>query len=171
MIKNIITFLIVLQTQSAFSQTKKDNNKQEIEKVLYTFMDCLVHKDSTKFYSLFYTDPVVWVGITHKKSYANELKTDNTAKDNFRPNYKSFYKYFYTKEVEEKFYNIKIFENGYIATVIFDYSFWEKAKKLNWGKESWALIKTNEKWKITSVIFSSEDETINPEPKIKIHKK
>jgi hypothetical protein len=166
MTRQIITLIVILLTQTAFSQTKKVDNKQEIHKVLNTFMECLVEKDSIKFYSLFHTDPVVWVGVMQLKSYANELTRDSAANDNFRANYKAFYRHFYDKEVEEKFYNINILEDGYIASVIFDYSFWGKGKKTNWGKESWAMIKTSGQWKITSVIFSLEDETINPEPKI-----
>lgn len=163
--RHIFTLIILLLNQAAFSQAK--NNKKEIHRVLNTFMECLVKKDSTKFYNLFHTDPVVWVGITQQKTYADELKKDSTAKDNFKANYQSFYRHFYNKEIEEKFYNIQILEDGYIASVIFDYSFWEKGKKSNWGKESWTMIKTNEQWKITSVIFSTEDETINPEIKSK----
>jgi hypothetical protein len=163
--RHICTLIILLLTQSAFSQTK--NNKKEIHSVLTTFMECLVKKDSTRFYSLFHTDPVVWVGITQQKTYADELKKDSTAKDNFKANYKSFYRHFYDKEIEEKFYNIQILEDGYIASLLFDYSFWEKGKKTNWGKESWAMIKTNGQWKITSVVFSTEDEAINPELKSK----
>ena len=167
MTRLILTFIVVLLTKPAFSQKKKDNNKQEIQKVLNAFMECLVQKDSTKFYSLFHSEPDVWVGITHQKLYADKLNKDSTAKDNFKRNYKSFYRHFYTKKVQENFYNVQIPENGYIATVMFDYSFWEKEKKTNWRKESWAMIKTNGQWKITSVIFSSEDEAINSEPKIK----
>ncbi len=166
MTKYFITFLVILLTHTAFSQTQEIDNKKKIHKVLNTFMECLVKKDSIKFYSLFHTDPVVWVGVTQQKSFTDELKKDKTAIDNFIANYKSFYRHFYTKEVEEKFYNIQILENGYIASVMFDYSFWEKGKKINWGKENWGMIKTNGQWKITSVIFSTEDETINPEPKI-----
>ena len=169
--RQVIILIAIFLVQTVFAQTKKDNNKQEIQKVLNTFMECLVKKDSTKFYSLFHSDPVVWVGVTHQKSYADELKKDSTAKDNYKSNYKSFYRHFYTKEIEEKFYNIQILENGYIATVMFDYSFWNKRRKSNCGKESWSMIKTNGQWKITSVIFSSEDEAINPEPEFKKHKK
>lgn len=163
MTRKVVTIIIILLTKTVFAQ--KENNKQEIQKVLHAFMESLVKKDSTKFYSLFHTDPVVWVGVEHQKTFAESLKKDSTAKDTFKANYKSFYRYFFTKEIEEKFYNIQILENGYIATVMFDYSFWNKGKKSNYGKESWALIKTNGRWKITSVIFSTEDEIVNPEPK------
>ena len=161
----IFISIIVVLTQFAFSQTRTKSEQKEIHKVLDAFMECLVKKDSTKFYSLFHAEPIVWVGVTHQKTYEDELKNDSKAKDNFTANYKSFYRCFYTKEIEEKFYNVQILDNGYIASVIFDYSFWEKGKKMNWGKESWAMIKTNGQWKITSVVFSTEDEKINPEPK------
>lgn len=165
MTKSILTILAILLIQASFSQSRKKNNQQEIQEVLNDFMKCLVQKDSVKFYALFHTDPVVWVGVTHQKTYAEELKKDSTARDSFKSNYKSFYRYFYNKEIEEKFYNIQIIENGYIATVMFDYSFWEKDKKSNWGKESWGMIKTKGKWKISSVLFSTEDQSIHPEPK------
>jgi hypothetical protein len=167
MTRYILTLVILCLTQSVFCQTKTKDDKDSIHKVLHTFMECLVKKDSLRFYNLFHTDPVVWVGVTQQKTFADELKKDSKAKDNFRANYKSFYRHFYTKEIEEKFYNVQIHEDGYIASVVFDYSFWEKGKKTNWGKESWAMIKTNGQWKITSVLFSTEDETIRPEPKVR----
>lgn len=160
-----ISIIILLLSQLAYSQSK--NNQKEIHKVLNTFMECLVKKDSTKFYSIFHSDPVVWVGVTSKKTFENELKKDSIAVNYFSSNYKSFYRHFYNKEIEEKFYNIQILEDGYIATVSFNYSFWNNKKKTNWGKEIWTMIKTNGQWKITSVIFSTEDEDIYSEPKLK----
>lgn len=165
--KTILIVPLFLVSQLAFSQQNNSNNNNEIKKVLSTFMECLVKKDTIKFYNLFHSDSVTWVGVTQQKSYADELKKDSSAKDNFSATYKEFYRSFYKNEIEEKFYNVQIVEDGYIATVAFDYSFWYKKKKLNWGKESWGLIKTNGEWKITSVIFSTEDETINPEPESK----
>lgn len=167
MIRNILTLIILSLSQVALSQTKYNNNKKEIHKVLNVFMECLVKKDSVKFYNLFHTDPVVWVGVTQQKTYVKEFEIDSTANDNFKANYKSFYRHFYTKEIEEKFYNIQILEDGYIACIFFDYSFWQRGKKANWGTENWAMIKTSGQWKITSVIFSTEDEAINPQPQSK----
>ncbi|WP_374443096.1 nuclear transport factor 2 family protein [Epilithonimonas sp.] len=160
-----VTFLLF--SNNSFSQNKTSEDKKQIQLIINTFMNCLTKKDSTKFYSLFYSDPVVWAGVTKHKTFSQELKKDGNAKDSFRSDYKSFYRYFYDKPIEEKFSNIKILDDGYIATVIFDYSFWEKGTKMNWGKESWAMIKADGKWKITSIIFSTEDEAINPERPIK----
>ncbi|HPI54170.1 MAG TPA: hypothetical protein PLU10_05720, partial [Chitinophagaceae bacterium] len=58
----------------------------------------------------------------------------------------------------------QILKDDVLATVIFDYSFWHDNKKLNWGKETWSLIKANGQWKITNVIFSLEMENVLKEP-------
>lgn len=164
--RKVIIFLFFIHISNLVFCQNNENIK-EIKQVLSTFMECLVKKDSVKFFYLFHKDPVTWVGVTQQMSFADELKKDSNAKDNFSDSYKEFYRNFYKSEIEEKFYNVQIVEDGYIASVIFDYSFWYKNKKLNWGKESWGLIKTNGQWKITSVIFSIEYEAINPKPKKK----
>lgn len=161
----IVTIIFISLSYSVFAQQKETKDKQEIKMILNTFMDCLVKKDSLKFYNLFHKDPIVWVGVTKEKSYKLDLKKDSTEKDYFSATYKQFYRSISnTGANEEKFYNVVINEDGYIASVTFDYSFWNNKKKQNWGKESWGLIKTKGQWKITSVIFSFEYEEVNPEP-------
>ncbi len=159
--RSVATLLAVLLAHVASSQPTQPTNQQAIRQVLATFTKCLVHKDSTAFYSLFYPGPVTWVGVTRHKSYAAELARDSRATDSFSANYKAFYRHFYAKAVAEKFANVQIWEDGYVASVMFDYSFWENAQKVNWGKESWALLKTNGQWKIAAVVFSTEDEAVN----------
>ncbi|WP_208025666.1 hypothetical protein [Niastella caeni] len=128
-------------------------------------MNCLIKKDSVTFYNLFHNEPIVWVGVFKDKTQQDRLKKDSTRKNYFASSYKSFYRSISDMGAdEEKFYNIDINEDGNIAAVTFDYSFWESRKKINWGKESWGLVKINGQWKITSVIFSLEFESINPEP-------
>ncbi|WP_240723513.1 hypothetical protein [Flavobacterium sp. GT3P67] len=91
------------------------------------------------------------------------LKKEPTRKNYFESTYKEFYRLL-SDASEEKFYNIDIKEDGSIAAVTFDYSFWKSKIKANWGTESWGLIKVNGNWKITTVLFSLESEKINPEP-------
>ena len=137
-LKTIVAFLLL--TNCIYSQQIKMDNKKEIKQMLNTFMECLIKKDSVKFYNLFHTENISWIGVTHEKSYADEIKKDSYAKNNFSATYKQFYRNFFKSEIEEKFYNVQIIEDGYIASVTFDYNFWYKNKKLNWGKESWGLI-------------------------------
>ena len=137
--------------------------------MLTTFMDCLVKKDSVKFYSLFHNERTVWIGVFKEKTQQNRLSKDSTKKGDFSSTYKKFFRsIFDSATYEEKYYNINIDEDGSIAFATFDYSFWKDKKKINWGKESWGLIKMDGQWKITSIIFSAEFENINPEPKNRI---
>lgn len=143
------------------SQPKITEDKKEIQKIMKTFMDCLIKKDSTLFYSLFHSEPIVWVGVFRDKTQESRLKNDNTKKNYFSSTYQRFYRSISNAGAdEEKFYNIDIHEDGSIASVTFDYSFWENKRKVNWGKESWALVKAAGLWKITSVIFSLEFEDV-----------
>lgn len=168
--KILLALLVLIAALNARSQNPVKEDYKAIKTVLRTFMKCLTHKDSLTFYNLFHTDPVVWVGVTQSKTFAEEIKRDSTAENTFKANYKAFYRFFHDKPIEEKFYNIQINTDGYIASVTFDYSFWQDGKKINWGKESWAMIKTKNQWKITSVVFSSEEEAIRAEPKNKKRK-
>ena len=152
-------------TNCVIGQNKSKTDKADLKEVIKTFMTCLVKKDSVKFYNLFGADPVVWVGVFKDKTQQDRQNKDSTKKNYFVSNYKSFYRSISDLGTdEEKFYNIKIDNDESIATVSFDYSFWENDKKINWGKESWHLVKINDSWKITSVIFSMDFEKVNPEP-------
>ncbi len=157
--------LLEVASFDASRASREGANKAQIKNVISTFMKCITKKDSIAYYNLFHNDPVVWVGVIKYKTYQSELKQNSKAKDYFTSSYRSFYKSLNELDAEEeKFYNVKIIEDGFIASVTFDYSFWKKGKKINWGKESWGMIKTQGQWKITGVIFSYEEESINAEP-------
>jgi len=60
--------------------------------------------------------------------------------------------------IEEKFYNIKITQDGHLAWVIFDFEFVQDSKVARYGVEAWQVLKTaGEKWKILSIVWSSHD--------------
>ncbi len=163
----IVFLLSIYFANSGIAQTIKidSNNETELRFVLTTFMECLIKKDAERFYRLFNEDPVVWVGVYKEKSQQRRVQKNSDVKKDYKiGDYKSFYKSIFDNNVEEKFYNIVIEEDGYVASITFDYSFWANGKKGNWGKESWGLIKTNGQWKITSVIYSIENESVDKEP-------
>lgn len=65
------------------------------------------------------------------------------------------------ESLEEKFYNVKITQDGNVAWVMFDYEFLENGKTQNYGVETWQMIKAaDSQWKIVSVIW-----TMHPLPK------
>lgn len=57
--------------------------------------------------------------------------------------------------VQEKFYNVKITQDGHLAWVVFDYEFLADNKVTNFGVESWNMVKRDGKWKIFSVVWST----------------
>lgn len=163
--KKIITFTLLLSSTFTFGQVNYASDKEKIQGVITDFMESIKMKDSLKFYSLFHDEPVLWLGIAKEKTYLADLKRNPNVKDYFTSSYKRFFKSISDSNniYEEKFYNIQIAEDGSIADVSFDYSFWKNNNKQNWGKESWGLIKTGNQWKICSVIFSYEYENIYPQ--------
>jgi hypothetical protein len=57
--------------------------------------------------------------------------------------------------IEEKFYNVKITQDGHVAWVMFDYEFVRAGKTQNYGLETWQMVKVlDKKWKIASVIWT-----------------
>jgi hypothetical protein len=64
-------------------------------------------------------------------------------------------------QLEEKFYNVKITQDGNVAWVMFDYEFLVSGKTENFGIETWQMIKLpGDQWKIASVVW-----TMNRPPK------
>lgn len=58
--------------------------------------------------------------------------------------------------VEERFYNVRITQDGHIAWVMFDYEFVFDNKVSNYGLETWQMRKVQDgSWKIASVWWSS----------------
>lgn len=166
-ITTICAFLFLAQLAIGQQNTE---DKTEITKLVTTFTDCLVKKDSITFYSLFHDDPIVWVGVFKEKTHQDILKKSTHKENYFTSTYKGFFRSIAGKSgmggAQEKFRNVNIIADESIASVIFDYSFWKNNEKINWGKESWGLVKINGKWKISSVIFSLELVSIAPEPEI-----
>jgi hypothetical protein len=60
---------------------------------------------------------------------------------------------------EEVFKDVRIDTDGEIGSVAFDYEFLSNGKQTNWGREMWQLVRTEDGWKIISVIWTIRDPT------------
>lgn len=164
--KKHLIILLLLFCGFGFAQNKSD--KEQIQQVMKDFFAGIKEKDSAKFYSVFHDVPVTWVGVYKDKSYEKIQHQNHKMKPYFSDSYGEFFKSISgEKPVEEKYDNVKIIEDGNVASVNFDYSFWYNNKMLNWGKEIWTMVKVYGNWKITSVIFSMEMTEFYPQPKLK----
>lgn len=144
-------------------------DRASIEKVVETFRVSIINKDKDSFMKLFYSDTIPWIGVNTDKSVAwlkahkPKPELQDLPKIYVGKGPKEFIENIvrFSGKEEEKFDNVRIDTDGDVAQVWFDYSYNYSGYKSNWGKEAWHLVRTEEGWKISSVIWSME---INPEP-------
>lgn len=153
-------FIIILATIQPFQAQQKGNDKHEITQIIDRYSESVIKRDSITFYGLFNDDAVTWCAAIKERSQAREIQEKGLAaarNSYFTSSYKGFFRsLFRHKSTEDKFDNIKITEDGTVATVTMDYSFWADGKMTNWGGKYLTLIKRDGKWKITSVSYSLE---------------
>jgi len=163
--KFLFTVSSVISCIACFSQSGEVNNNQQIENLLQTFMKSIETRDSITIYSLFADSPVTWVGVYQPMSQQARVAVNTSANSYMVSDYKKWFRSVSSSGLKsELFSNPVIVEDGTIGSVTFDYSFWGNGKKGNWGKESWGLVKIDDKWKIASVIFSMEMQKVRPQP-------
>jgi hypothetical protein len=162
--KFILVVSILLFTQTSFANTGSDN--EPLHKIIKDFGSAITNKDKSKFLDLFYEGTVSWVGVSSNNNFkAAKTRTDaaiakgeqaRMPRKNFQSDPEKFIDGIISrvKAPRETFENIKILHDGEVATIYFDYEFYDGEVRKNWGKESWLLVNTEKGWKINSVIFS-----------------
>ncbi|MES2311192.1 MAG: hypothetical protein V4566_02755 [Pseudomonadota bacterium] len=146
----------MLFTLSANAATAPKSDIDEIHKVMSQFQQAIKDKDKDAMLGLFIdenaplsasaSDKTLTV-VRSKKADAGKIVSSNSGKfatsigNAKSPN-------------EEKFSNIKIDADDAVAAVSFDFTFLMNDKPGNVGKEAWLLVKTEQGWKITSIVYS-----------------
>ncbi|PAM94058.1 hypothetical protein B4N84_13315 [Flavobacterium sp. IR1] len=171
--KTAIMSILFLAILPFYGQQKKDNTKQ-IQDIITTYSRSVIEKDSISFYALFNEDHVVWSAAYKDRTQAKEKEIKGVEKagsNYFSGSYKRFMRGLFShKTTEDKFDNVTITNDGTVASVIMDYSFWADGKMTNWGCKYLNLIKKNGEWKITSVIYSLELANYFKQPELKERK-
>jgi len=152
---------IVFQSTAHANNKSLHEDKKNIEAVIETFRVSLINKDKDVFIKLFYNDTVPWLGVASDKTIAlapppkeGDRKRERTKVGG--GDYLSFIDWIVStpKAIEEKIWDVKILQDSDIASVHFKYSFHQDDNKTNWGDEAWHLVRTEQGWKIASVIYS-----------------
>jgi len=159
----LLSFPVFAQTEAKAAGTPT----QEIEAVVEAFRTAIIDKDKERFVKLFLHENITWQNVIGDSNLQQlREKKPEAGKVRFKPdsNYVSFIDGIISsnKKLEEKFWNTKIDTDGDVASILFDYSFNADGKETNHGKEAWHLVKTDDGWKIVSVIWSVN---WDPEPK------
>jgi len=175
----LLSIILFITIQQTYAQ-QVTNNKKEIYDIINKYAQSVIAKDSITFYNLFNDGPITWCAAVKARSQAKEIerKGAKIVGSNYFPgSYKGFLRVLFRyKSTEDKFDNIQIMEDGSVASVTMDYSFWADNKMTNWGSKYLALIKRDGKWKITSVIYSLEltdyfeQPTLKKRQKLSLHK-
>ncbi|MBL4630331.1 MAG: hypothetical protein JKY14_03960 [Paraglaciecola sp.] len=166
--KFILLTFILLISKSAIAC----NDEPALNGIVKSFQSAIINKDKSKFLDLFIDGTVSWVGVHTKKDFENELKWVNSKEgrelkrqigDKFREpaKYRHSTPAIFidliidnTKKQREEISNVKIVCDGEIATIYFDYIYYDGDKKSNSGKENWQLVNTGNGWKTNAVNFS-----------------
>lgn len=157
--KTALAAFALLLALPAYAQTQPNPDTRSVESVVEAFRVSIVERDKPRFMRLFLDDKTVWQDVVGeanlqklrvKKPEVVKVKID--AKDNPL----SFIDGIVAdkKKSEEQFRDVNIQSDGDIASVYFDYSFLSDGKETNRGKEAWQLVRTDNGWKIVSVIWS-----------------
>jgi hypothetical protein len=170
----LLSILLLITIQQGFAQ-QAANNKKAINDIINKYSESVIAKDSITFYNLFNDGPVTWCGAIKDRSQAKKIEKNGikaTGSNYFSGSYKGFLRSLFRYETtEDKFDHIQIIEDGTVAVVTMDYSFWANNKMTNWGNKYLGLIKRDGKWKITSVIYSLELTDYFKQPTIKERRK
>jgi len=158
--------LFILTHQMAFAEDISTSKKM-VEKIVDQFQTAIKNKDVDGFMQLFVHEAITWTAVYTDSSVerynveqraaqeplAKRVQTGGTPRKFIEGIVKA------KTQQSELFSNVRIDTDGDIAQVWFDYIFIVGEYKSAWGKESWQLARTENGWKIASVVWSAEENT------------
>lgn len=133
------------------------SGQADVQKVVDQFQTALKAHDGATIRSLFLPDTKAWWTTLGDASY-KKVKEKHPEVMRFKAGtYQEFADYVTNakESVEERFHNVRIQTDGAIASVYFDFEFLSGGKVANHGAETWQLIRTDDGWKIASMLYSS----------------
>jgi len=129
-----------------------------IAAVATDFQSALKAKDARKLSSLMLNSNILFASPATDQQVARIRKEVDPNFDGVRAGgYNDFVQFIKTekRQVEEKFYDLKITQDGDVAWVMFDYEFLFDGVVQNHGVEAWQMVKRDGLWKIFSVTWSA----------------
>ena len=144
-INDMRTFICLLFICSpAFAN--RANDVSDIQHLMTTFHEAVVAHDGSRLETLFIPEGSLWLNV---------LKSPPTVRVG---SYHDFAKFVSTTKsaLNPKHSHIRIFTDGTIAAVYFDFVFLIDGKAENKGDETWTLVKGTDGWRIAAITYSSE---------------
>jgi hypothetical protein len=130
-----------------------------IEKVVEQFKAAIIARNGNTLANLFLQNHDSWLSVADEAKWEKVKALNPQAPKVFPSSWKKFSKFIQDAKapVEERFYNVRIDTNGAVASVWFDFDFLVDDKVTNRGSESWQMVRSEDGWKISSMLFSIGD--------------
>jgi len=127
-----------------------------INQVVEQFKAAIIAHDGKTLGSLFLQDHDSWLSVADEATWAAVKARNPKARKVLPDSWKEFADFVQSApgKVEERFYNVRIDTNGAVASVWFDFDFLIDGKVTNRGSESWQMVRAEDGWKISSMLFS-----------------
>lgn len=158
--------LLAASLHPAFAAHNDPDDVAAIREVVEAFRTSIINKDKATFVSLFVSDDpahVTWqlvdddARVARLKEFVPEVRrVVRWPENNFIAMIDRTVEAS-SERIEEVFRDVAIDTDGEIASVNFDYALLIDGKEEHWGREMWHLVRTDDGWKIISVIWSQRD--------------
>lgn len=128
----------------------------DVRQVVDRFRAAIVAKDAPTLKALFLPGHDSWFSVDSEAEHRRRLAKNPAAPRLHPSNSTRFADSIASDKVstEETFENVKIHADDAIASVHFDYVFLLDGKPTNRGQEAWQLVRTDDGWKIVSLVYS-----------------
>jgi hypothetical protein len=130
-----------------------------IQKVVKQFKAAIIARDGKTLGNLFLQEHDSWLSVADETIWPTMKARNPQARKVVPSSWKEFSQYIQDEKVpvEERFYNVRIDTNGAVASVWFDFDFLADGKVTNRGSESWQMVRAEDGWKISSMLYSMGD--------------
>nr|WP_314540570.1 nuclear transport factor 2 family protein [uncultured Massilia sp.] len=132
-------------------------DRAAIQQVVQQFQDAIKAHDGKKLGSLFLQDHDSWISVLDDQTWKEAKARFPKAEKYRKSSWKKFADMIQDDKggtLEERFYNVRIETNGAVGSVYFDFDFLDNGKVTNRGAESWQMVRAEDGWKISSMLFS-----------------
>jgi hypothetical protein len=130
-----------------------------IQTIVDQFKAAIIAHDGKTLGSLFVQGHDSWLSVADEATWPKVKAHNPKARKVVPSSWKEFSEFVQKAEkpVEERFYNVRIDTNGAVASVWFDFDFLFDGKVVNRGSESWQMVRAEDGWKISSMLYSMGD--------------
>ena len=153
----LLSLLLHLPAHAQAGQSDADN----IRAVAQAFRQAIVDKDETAFMALFLDERTTWLSVASEARLAAARSAGLPAPRRVRTDPDRTPLSFIRGIVEsdgphdEVFSDMRISSDGDIASLYFDFTYLFNGRPINAGREAWLLVRTEDGWRIVSVIWSN----------------